>query len=265
MAEYSYIREMISGRYNIGSSMEKSKIHNEIKIALPEKTLSSVNMHGSEVKVTILPDLDVGEKITLDTVIQDHKDNSSTNLISRYKVTGDYIVPSELDITLFGFFRKDIFDNLGSLIEKYYYKNYDGTIYSDLVVKDEYVYTYVPPYNLVFYRDETITWYLEDDSIGYVKTFRKYYDSRCSIIEANKRRSNLIDTSQAYGMANITGLHASGIGNGQHFFLDISTELDNYRVGVKMQELIDKIQVSTETYLTQQMKDDFEAIFDYWT
>lgn len=264
--EYIYTREIVSGYYNIHHPDEKSKIDEEILSNISGKTINSIVCDGASIKIAISPDLDANEKILLDTIIQDHKDSIPNNLKYPYKITGDSLDPTKYNINIFGLFREDIFDDMGALVTKNYYKNYDGTTYSDLVVKDEYAYTYTPPYNLVNYRDETITWYLEDDAIGSVKIIRKYYTPKNAIIEANTRRENLIDKAQAYGMANITGYDPIlQISEGQKFFLAIKTQLENYRVGVKMQELLDTVQAYAESAVTQQMKDDLCDIFDYWS
>ena len=80
MPEYNYTRELVSGKYNIHFSNEKVKLHKEIKDAFPGKTLNYINCHGVDVDIGITETLDAGEITTLDTVVQDHKDNASTNI-----------------------------------------------------------------------------------------------------------------------------------------------------------------------------------------
>lgn len=264
MAKYTYNRNLLGdGHYDISYNLENPKLHNEINIAFPNHILNKIDCFHTILDIYITPDLTVSEKDQLDNIIFNHQ-NAYQLKTGIFKLTNDSKNPTQRDVALFGLFRKDIFNNLGALTIKEYYKNFDGTNYSDLVVKDEYIYTY-NPYGLVMYRDETLTWYLEDDSIGATKTIRKYYDSARAILEANQRRENLVNIAQAYGMANITGFHASGMHNGHHFFLSIKNEIDNYIVGVLKEDLITAIQNNTESYLTQQMKDDLIDIFDYWS
>ncbi len=264
MAEYIYTREIVLGRYNISSSLEKSSIINEIRIALPGKTLNSVNMLGSDVKIQITPTLNAGEKTTLDTVVQDHKDNSNTNIIYPYKLTNNYEIDTEKNINYFGLHRKDTIDSLGLLVTKEYYKNYDGTTYSDLVIKDEYVYT-LNVNDLVDFRTETITWYLTDDSVGTTKVFDKYYNLTKGIKEGMVRRTNLIDKAKAYGMGTITGTHASGLPNSYVWFSTMNIVVVDYINGTLKQDIIDFIDNETETYITQTIKDIMTDILDYWT
>jgi len=170
-----------------------------------------------------------------------------------------------LNINLFGLFRNDVFNIRGELITKEYYKNYDGTNYSDLVVKDEYIYTTDVVTDLVQYRDEVITWYLSDDTVGEVKNIKKYYNLTKAIKEGTKRRENLLDKAKAYGLATITGVHASGVPNSYYWFSTMNNEVRNYLDGTLKQELIDFIDNETETYVTQTVKDVMTGILDYWT
>lgn len=264
MAEYTYTRELVSGKYNINSGSEKTKLQEEIVVALPGKNLTYVNCHGTDVKVGI-DSLDAGEKAALDTVVQDHKDASATNLIHCYRLTGDCSDPTEKNVALYGLFLKRAYDNLGALTTEEYYTTYDGTTYSDLVFKKSFVYTAHEVTTMVLYNDATWEWYLTDDSVGVSKPYRTYYNFSEAIKHHNERRDNLIGEAQTYGVLNIVGMHVDGILNGHHFFLSIQSDLEKYRFGVNKEAVIDNIQASTETYLTQQMKDDFEGILDYWT
>lgn len=80
MSDYAYTRELVSGKYNIHFKGEDSKLHTEIETALPGKSVSKVKSQGTEVTVTLTPTLTAPEETTLDTVVQDHKDNASTNI-----------------------------------------------------------------------------------------------------------------------------------------------------------------------------------------
>jgi len=183
----------------------------------------------------------------------------------KFKITKTSESPSEKNINLFGLFRKDIFNSRGELITKEYYKNYDGTTYSDLVVKDSYIYTVNPANDLATYRDETIEWYLEDATIGETKDIKKYYNLTKSINEGIRRRENLLDQAKAYGLANIAGTHASGVPNSYYWFSTMTSAVRNYLDGTLKQDLIDFIDAETETYVTQTIKDTMTDILDYWT
>jgi hypothetical protein len=263
MTEYNYTREIVSGRYNIGSN-EISTLQDEIKIALPSKILSSIKCNGSLVKI-VIDDLDVNQKNALDTVVQDHKNSVSTNYVKCFKITGTCNYPGNEDINIFGLFKKNIFNNRGELISKEYYKEYDGVTYSNLVVKDEYYYTSDSVNDLVQYRDEIITWYLEDNTVGAIKNIKKYYSLVEAINEGIRRRSNLLDQAKAYGLVNIQGTHASGIPNSYYWFSTMDALVTDYINGTTKQDIIDFIDNSTETYVTQTIKDTMTDILDYWT
>jgi len=264
--DYNYTRELEpDGRYNIGYSGEKVSLAKEIKETFPTRTIN-VQCHGTAIVISMAPDLDAGEKTTLDTIISDRKANIDP-VISVYKITGGFEDPTSLNINLFGLHKEELIDSFGLLATVNYYKNYDGTTYSDLVAKDEYVYN-INVYDLVDHRTETLTWYLEDDTVGKTKTIEKYYDTIAGIDEGMKRRNNLIEKAKAYGMSSITGTHeVTGdpvVPNSHWFFMQIAGAVDLYIQGINKQGLIDDIQGSGETYLTQTIKDTIEGILKYW-
>ena len=80
MADYVYTRELVAGKYNIHFKGEDSKLHTEIETALPGKSVSKVKSNGTQVTVTLTPTLTAPEQTTLDTVVQDHKNNAATNI-----------------------------------------------------------------------------------------------------------------------------------------------------------------------------------------
>lgn len=188
--------------------------------------------------------------------------------IKNFKINNDTKDPTNLNINLFGLHKKLIFDSYGCLITKEYYKNYDGSIYSDLIVKDEYVYN-IDTNDLVKYRDETITWYYTDNTIGQIKTFRKYYSIKQGIKEGIIRRTNLINQAKEYGLINILGIrNVSGESiqpNSHYFFSLLMPNIEKYIKGILKQDLIDQIQTSNEPFLDQTIKDNLEGILKYWT
>jgi hypothetical protein len=272
--EYNYTREIQGdGRYNIGYSGEITKLANEIQTALPTLTSIKVRCNGGNVVVDVEPTLSTGDKGILDTVVSDHKSNIQP-LPSPYKLTGDFNDPINLDFNLFGLHKDRVFDIYGSLIEVNYYTDYDGSTYSGLAVKDEFNYTILSN-DLVLHRVETITWYKENGDAGIIKTMpTKWYikgtDYNDAIREGQARRTNLVTKTKAYGMGAITGDQpvVSGepvMSNALHFMkqMDDANLITSYIDGIK-DPLIDFIQDSTETYLTQTIKDTMTGILKYW-
>ena len=171
-----------------------------------------------------------------------------------------------LNYNFFGLYKEEVIDAKGNLVEVNMYHDYNPStqVYSDLAIKDEYVY-YFNELDLVTHRVETLTWYLTDNSIGYVKVITKYYDLNSSIKEGVRRRQNLLDKAKTFGLVNIAGTHASGVPNSYYWFSTMQTEVRNYVDGTLKQQLIDFIDNSTESYVTQYVKDGMTDILDYWT
>lgn len=270
--QYTYTRELQSdGRYNIGDLGQPISLARDIKNVFTSHTVS-VKCTGNNVYVIISPDLTSGEKTTLDGIVTDHK--ASLGLApSPFRCTETYNDPTNIDINFHNLYKEDVIDSKGSLIEKNYYTDFDGSTYSGLAIKDEMEYNILSN-DLVSYRTETITWYREDDNIGLQKVLSpKYYiingDPTEAIKEGIRRRSNLIDKAKAYGLSNIEGTHDEtgeiSMPNSHHFFILIKEEVEKYIDGTCKQCLVDRITNATEEYVTQQIKDDLENILDYWS
>jgi len=270
MAIYNYTRELQQdGRYNIGYFGESPSLARRIKDIFTSYDIN-VKCNGTNVYVNISQNLTTEEKSTLDSLIIDHKNNLN-DIPLPFKCTNDFLDISNIDINLYGLYKEEIFDSYGCLVEKNYYKNFDGSIYSDLYIKDTYNYTILSN-DLVYYRDEEITWYLTDGSIGFQKSFRKYYikngDYTDAIKEGIKRRENLVEIAKSYGLSNITGTYeVSGepsLPNSHYFFNSILSEVELYKFGTNKNALIDVISNSSESFLTQTIKDNLVSILKYW-
>ena len=158
-----------------------------------------------------------------------------------YKLTGQIEAPTDLNYDLYGLHKKRTL-NQGELNLIEYYSTYDGTTYSDLVLKEERVYAR-DVNNLVQFRTQTTTWYLTDDTVGCTKVTTKYYAIEESIAESEIRRGNLISTAKLYTLSQI------GIENCWDFIQSINTEITLYIQGAT-QFLKDAITASTKPYLT---------------
>ena len=82
MSDYEYVRDLVDGSYDINNSLRVDDqgivimLAHEIEAALPGKSFK-VLCDGSDCVVSFLQvTLTVGEKTTLDQVVQDHKDNA---------------------------------------------------------------------------------------------------------------------------------------------------------------------------------------------
>ena len=147
------------------------------------------------------------------------------NQKAKFKINKSWDSPEILDYDISGFHKKRTIIK-GELICIEYYKNYDGVSYTDLVVKEERVYIR-NNIGLVQHRILTITWYLEDNSIGLVKSNMKYYSPSESIDEGITRRTNIINDAKAYTLSII------GQTYGFDFMTILKPQIDLYIQGYK--------------------------------
>jgi hypothetical protein len=84
----------------------------------------------------------------------------------------------------------------GEVQQELFYKNFDGTTYSNLVVKE--LHTYVrDSFGFCKSRITTVSWIYEDDTECTIKkTWTKYYDNLQMIEEGIQRRSNIVKSLQ---------------------------------------------------------------------
>lgn len=91
----------------------------------------------------------------------------------------------------------------GRLVMVKYFKNFDGTVFSDLILQVEISYTDDANGNAKM-RTTTRKWSMDNDEFGpHVKVTDKFYDSRASSREGVTRRTNivnnLLDQSDDFG------------------------------------------------------------------
>lgn len=173
---------------------------------------------------------------------------------NNFKINGAMESPMNLDYDIMGFHKKRTITK-GELLSVEYYRNFDGTTYSDLVVKEERVYTR-NAMGLVMYRSMIISWYFEDGTVGEVKNTTKFYSPQESIDEGMNRRGNMIADGKLYILGTV------GLANGQDFLVSLTGEV-NLFVNGATQPLRDAITASTKTYITQTMKDTLQVIFTF--
>lgn len=112
-----------------------------------------------------------------------------------------------------------------------YYLNFDGTTYSNLVVKEETVYTR-NALGFPIYKDVKLSWMCEDGTIHpKTKEWRKYYSQLEQIKEGKTRRGNLVSNLQmpcigliSIAMTGTPNPSAAVILEGRRFLGDYSKE-----------------------------------------
>jgi hypothetical protein len=84
----------------------------------------------------------------------------------------------------------------GECTSEEYYQSYDGTTYSNLIVKESTVFTR-DALGFPTYKTVTITWYKNDGTAHETtKTWNKYYSNMEKIQEGKTRRGNLVSNLQ---------------------------------------------------------------------
>ena len=174
-----------------------------------------------------------------------------------FRLTGDYTDLTNLDYNLFGLHKKRNIIK-GELISVEYYKNYNysANTYSDLVVKENRSYVR-DNINIVKYREMTIDWYLEDDTVGISKTMPlKYYSPEEAIEEGFVRRRNMIAFAKTVLLRELKTLYGEPTNQSYAFdlLLSLSAQMKYFEEGYT-QPLRDAVSNSTKPYLNQNIKD----------
>lgn len=171
-----------------------------------------------------------------------------------FRISNSFESPENLDYDILGLHKKRSIIG-GELRTIEYYKNYDGTTYSDLSVLETRTYTR-NEIGLVTTRNLEIKWYLSDDSIGYSKSYIKYYSPIEAIDEGISMRSNVIGAAKIYSLNSLGTTYSFDLLN------SVKTQVDLFVQGYK-QPLIDGINNSTKAYLTQEIKDGIVTILTF--
>lgn len=165
---------------------------------------------------------------------------------SQYKINGSIGDPSNIDYDLFGFHKKKTIE-FGELRETQYYRNFDSTNYSDLILT-EYREYFRDENGMCQYREQRIEWFLTNNEVGLTKNSTKYYTLMESIQEGVDRRTNCISNAKAYTLETI------GREDSFDFLYTVKDQIEFFIDG-NTQPLIDAIQYSTKPYLNQTIKD----------
>jgi len=193
--------------------------------------LDYINTDGDDCKIYFDGDLSQDEVTALDTIVSNHDGQ-----LYDFKAVQSKACIANINYNFLGLHKEETIDDKGCLVTVNMYKNYDGETFSDLAIKDEYVY-YFNAQDLVTHRNETITWYKEDGSVGVTKQIIKYYNLNDAIKEGVKRRQNLVDKAKAYGLATIEGTHESGLPNSYYWFSTMLNEVALYLSGTRVPSL----------------------------
>ena len=172
----------------------------------------------------------------------------------KFKINNSYKSPENLDYDLRGFHKKRTIVK-GELISVEYYRNFDGTNYSDLIVQETRIYNR-NEIGLIQTRNMNVKWYLLDNTIGCEKNTIKYYSPNESIDEGIVRRKNIFADAKTYLLGTIGQTYAFD------FLLSVKPQMDYYIEGYK-QPLIDAVNNSTKPYMTSPIKSVITSILTF--
>ena len=142
---------------------------------------------------------------------------------------------------------------LGEMTKVVYYAEFDGVTYSVPVVQEDFVYTRDPATGLASHRTLTISWFLEDDTLGSsTKDLTKFYTSiHDKRQEAFRKRSNQVDKASelaVYGQVLLGTSVSDATTNGQVLFKQWVPEIQRYQDS-DTQPLIDNLTNDTTSWL----------------
>jgi len=165
-----------------------------------------------------------------------------------------------IDYNIQGYYKKNTIDSKGDLTIVEYYRNYDGTTYSNLKVRETRVYTRDGITGLLTKRDMTIEWF-KSGEVVYTKTTEKYYSAMDGFNDNKRSRTNLVNKASMYlYMALMTSNPATGAAFCDDYENLTSASVAKY-VNANIQPLLDMITKSTEVaepeyreYITAEIK-----------
>lgn len=164
---------------------------------------------------------------------------------SNFKLTDFNQQPDDINYSILGLLKEEIFV-LGELVCTNFYKNYDGTNFIDKVISEERVFTRDEMHNVIS-RTMNISWYDENDAIGFTKSTFKVYNTIAVLEEGNTRRTNTINQAKLIVMGSV------GLENGFDLLDSVKDEIALFREG-NTQPLKDAITASTKEYLNSEIK-----------
>lgn len=175
-------------------------------------------------------------------------------MASKFKLNNSYASPENTDYDIVGLHKKRTIVK-GELVQVEYYKEFDGTTYNNLIVKEERIFTR-DSIGLVLYRTQVSSWYLNNGSVGLTKNFIKYYSPTESIDEGITRRGNIINDAKIYALSVIGQAYGFDLMN------SVKTQIDLYIQGYK-QPLYDAVNASTKPYLNSTIKATLVSIITF--
>lgn len=171
--------------------------------------------------------------------------------------------PSEIDYRLLNLHRKEMLDR-GLRARVDYYGQSDGTIYSDVVVRERHQYQWLPYRSIPSRRRIYIAWILGDGSIGHTKVKTRYFTiTEGSKLHQKRKQANIAalketllglfirEAGQSEGYARVTAMFSS-------MFIAVQTYEQ-----AQEQPLLDMVATHVEPILDKPLYDQGPSIRQY--
>lgn len=178
------------------------------------------------------------------------------NVSNIYKLSGTDKIDANKDYTILGLYKK-VVNITGQPDTIGYYKESDGTTYSDLYINEKYEYAYDDAGRMKT-RTTTIDFYLMDDTIGYTKIVDEFITKNEALQLSQLRRETLVKDAENY----VIDCQDISLVNRYDLLSSLGSELLAYEDGLKS-VLIDAVNNSTKDYLTDKIKSDIVAILTF--
>jgi len=174
--------------------------------------------------------------------------------LKKFRINNSSDSPERLDYDIMGLHKKRTI-LVGELRTIEYYRNFNGSEYSELVVRESRTYTR-NELGLVEYRTLLSEWFLNNDEVGTTITNIKYYSPVESVDEGIQRRKNIIADAKIYCLDTLGQSYAFDL------LISLKSYIDIYTDGYK-QPLLDAVTNSTKPYLTSELKSNIVDLLTF--
>lgn len=169
----------------------------------------------------------------------------------------DYKMLETIDFSIMGF-HKDYTYVKGQLKAIGYFRNYNPytKVFSDLVVKEERTYLNDVSSGVSFMRLLTVTWFLDDETIGYqINNREKFYTETDALTNLRIRRRNITTSAEALVAKIIISYYGPVEGMIKiEDYVQVTKDLVESYVAGKWQPLEDFLINNTDAWLTEEYR-----------
>ena len=163
-------------------------------------------------------------------------------------------IPEMIDYTHVGLFKK-VNESKGNIDSDEFFLNLENGIFSDLIVKQSYVYDYDALTNLYSGYHTTVEWLNIDESIGHTKAYHRLFKPFESVDYGIVKRNRVLSNAKLYTVSQI------GFPDGFDLLTTVDAQTALYIQGLTSAlTAAINAQVGVKPYMTQQLADNINAI-----